>query len=191
MVWFLAVFCVGKEPWDGPVNLYDMLDIPDEMKERMKFTVPDYRMNLIDARHMSDEEIDRYEGDLKAFLLLLRDCYDRERMKSVVATHRETWYATSKIKNNKGYMEFIDSISDKAMAGGVHMDTAWEYIAAEGKAIGIAIGEANGKVIGEERVNRLGRILTEAGRTDDFIRSLSDRKFQKSLFAEFGLEMEK
>lgn len=71
------------------------------------------------------------------------------------------------------------------------MDTAWEYIAAEGKAIGIAIGEANGKVIGEERVNRLGRILTEAGRTDDFIRSLSDRKYQKSLFAEFGLEMEK
>ena len=63
------------------------------------------------------------------------------------------------------------------------MDTAWEYIAAEGKAI----GEANG----EERVNRLGRILTEAGRTDDFIRSLSDRKYQKSLFAEFGLEMEK
>ena len=59
------------------------------------------------------------------------------------------------------------------------MDTVWEYIVAEGKAIG------------EERVNRLGRILTEAGRTDDFIRSLSDRKYQKSLFAEFGLEMEK
>ena len=99
-----AVFYVGREPWDGPVNLYDMLDIPDEMRERMKPAVSDYRMNLIDARHMSDEEIDRYEGDLKAFLLLLRGRFDREKMKSVFAMHRETWYAISKIKNNKGYM---------------------------------------------------------------------------------------
>lgn len=46
-------------------------------------------MNLIDARHLSDKEIDRFEGDLKAFLLLLKDRFDREKMKLVVAMHRD------------------------------------------------------------------------------------------------------
>lgn len=41
---------------------------------------------------------------------------------------------------------------------------------------------------GEIKVNRLGLLLTEAGRNNDFIKSLSDRELQKRLFIEFGLE---
>lgn len=48
------VFYYGSKPWDGPVTVYDMLDIPDEMKAWMEQTTPNYRMNLIDARHMSN-----------------------------------------------------------------------------------------------------------------------------------------
>ncbi|MCI8672220.1 MAG: Rpn family recombination-promoting nuclease/putative transposase [Lachnospiraceae bacterium] len=172
------VFYVGKEPWDGPMSVYDMLDIPDGMKAWMKYVAPNYRMNLIDVRHLKDEEIDRFEGDLKAFLLLLKDRFDREKMKSVVAMHKETWYAVSKIKNNKKYMEYIDSVSDEDLAGGVSMDAAWDYI------------EEIGKVKGEAKVNKLGLLLEEAGRTNDFMRSLSDMKLQKQLFVEFGIEQE-
>lgn len=52
-------------------------------------------------------------------------------------------------------------------------------------------GREEGREEGEEKVNRLGILLTEAGRENDFLRSLSDRKFQKRLFVEFGLEDEK
>ena len=41
---------------------------------------------------------------------------------------------------------------------------------------------------GETKVNRLGILMEEAGRSGDFLRSLSDRKYQKRLFIEFGLE---
>ncbi len=85
------VFYTGSKPWDGPESVYDMLDIPEDMKDWMKRTTPDYRMNLIDARHMPEEEIDRFDGDMKAFLLMLKDRFDREKLKSVVAMHRETW----------------------------------------------------------------------------------------------------
>ncbi len=44
---------------------------------------------------------------------------------------------------------------------------------------------------GEAKVNRLGILLTEAGRENDFLRSLLNRKLQKRLFVEFGLEDEK
>lgn len=173
------VFYVGKEPWDGPLSVYDMLDIPEEMKEWARKTMPDYRMNLIDARHIKDEELDRFTGDLKAFLLLLRERIDRNRLKSVVAMHRETWYAVSVIKNDKRYIEYMDTVSGKDMSGGVNMDAALDYLLEEGREEG------------ERKVNRLGILLTEAGRSKDFLTSLSNRELQRKLFIEFGLEDEK
>ena len=44
----------------------------------LRKNVPDYRMNLIDARYMSDEKIERFTGDLRA-LPMLRERFDRER----------------------------------------------------------------------------------------------------------------
>lgn len=52
-------------------------------------------------------------------------------------------------------------------------------------------GREEGREEGEIRVNRLGILLTEAGRSNDFLESLSDRELQKKLFVEFGLEEEK
>ena len=43
------VFYYGDTPWDGPVSIYDMLDIPDQMKEWTKNIIADYQMHLIDA----------------------------------------------------------------------------------------------------------------------------------------------
>ena len=49
-------------------------------------------------------------------------------------------------------------------------------------------GRVEGREEGEAKVNRLGLLLTEAGRSNEFLKSLSDRELQKKLFAEFGLE---
>lgn len=55
---------------------------------------------------------------------------------------------------------------------------------AEGREEGIEKGKEEGKA----KVNRLGILLAEAGRSSDFIKSLSDREFQERLFIEFELE---
>ena len=57
----------------------------------------------------------------------------------------------------------------------------------EGRAAGKTEGLAQGVMKGEEKINRLGILLTEAGRSNDFLASLSDRELQQKLFAEFGL----
>ena len=62
------------------------------------------------------------------------------------------------------------------------MDAALNYIEAR--------GEARGTILGMEKINRLGIMLSESGRTGDFLKSLSDRAFQKKLLIEFGLEEE-
>lgn len=56
----------------------------------------------------------------------------------------------------------------------------------EGREEGIEVGREEGEI----KVNRLGILLTEAGRSNDFLKSLSDRELQKKLFVEFGLEEE-
>ena len=54
------VFYVGSKPWDGPKSVHDMLDIPEDMKEWAKVFIPDYQMHIIDARHLTEEEINRF-----------------------------------------------------------------------------------------------------------------------------------
>lgn len=51
-------------------------------------------------------------------------------------------------------------------------------------------GREEGREEGRNLVNRLGLLLTEAGRSDEFLKSLSDQEFQKKLLAELGLEEE-
>lgn len=68
----LVLYC-GSKTWDGPESIYDMLDIPEEMKDQVRSVIPDYKMNIIDIRHMSGEEIDLFEGDLKVFLMMIQE----------------------------------------------------------------------------------------------------------------------
>lgn len=49
-------------------------------------------------------------------------------------------------------------------------------------------GWETGREEGESRINQLGILLMKAGRSDEFMDSLSDRELQKRLLVEFGLE---
>ena len=71
------------------------------------------------------------------------------------------------------------------------LEELWEERREECEKEGIEKGRAKGRLEGEIKVNRLGILLTEAGRGNDFLKSLSDRELQKRLFIEFGLEEEK
>lgn len=57
-----------------------------------------------------------------------------------------------------------------------------------GREEGREEGRKEGKEEGELKINRLGTLLMEAGRSNEFLDSLSDRELQKRLLMEFGLE---
>ena len=107
-------------------------------------------MKLIDAKHMSDKEIEQFSGDLKAFLLMIRKRYNPKALKSVVAKHRETWYTVSAIKKDKRYIDYINTVSDDELEGGLCMDATLDYIEAKGRRKGKAEGKVEGKA--EERI---------------------------------------
>lgn len=55
-----------------------MFDIPEDMKAWAKRTIPDYQMNIIDVKHMTNQEIEKFDGDLNAFLLMIRKNYNKK-----------------------------------------------------------------------------------------------------------------
>lgn len=173
------VFYTGTKPWDGPISVYDMLNVPDDMKDWLLQAAPDYKMNLIDARHMTLEQINEFEGDLKAFLLMLQEHFDekqfKEQLKTTVAMHRETWYALSKIKNDNRYAEYIDRISDTDLKGGIYMDTTLDYV------------EKKGEKQGEKRVLDLYQLLANDQRLDEWNEALKDNNVLLRLLKEYSL----
>lgn len=112
--------------------------------------------------------------------------HELEKLKEIVATHRETWYAISAVKKDNRYANYIDQISDTDIEGGINMDTTLDCLIAE-EAVK---AEARGQITGEARVNELGTRMEKAGRTADFLKSLSDKELQRKLFIEFKIDKE-
>lgn len=181
------VFYTGTKTWDGPMSLYDMLDVPAYMKEWLLQATPDYKMNLIDARHMTKEQLSEYEGDLKAFLLMLQEHFDEEQLKTALATHRETWYALSKIKNDKRYAEYIDSVSDAELEGGIYMDATLDYIEKRGEMRGEMLGEKRGEDRGLDLAAELYQILANEKKLDEWNTAVKNKNKMLDLLREYSL----
>ncbi|MDE6607838.1 MAG: hypothetical protein K2K54_08805 [Lachnospiraceae bacterium] len=56
-----------------------------------------------------------------------------------------------------------------------------------GEEIGREIGKKIGREEGEQRVNHLIQLLIEHARTNEIERAVTDKEFQQTLFAEFGI----
>lgn len=55
---------------------------------------------------------------------------------------------------------------------------------------GVFEGREEGRVLGIEILNSLGRLMSEAGRADEFVQSTTDPQLQERLLAEFGLTVD-
>ncbi|MCM1262187.1 MAG: Rpn family recombination-promoting nuclease/putative transposase [Butyrivibrio sp.] len=173
------VFYVGADEWDGPRELYDMFDIPEDKEELVRRYIPNYPIYIFDAKHLSDEEIEQFRGDLRAFLCMICEEYDVAKLEGILANFQETWYAISAIKNDDRYYEeycnYLKEEPEKVAAdGGVRVDAVLDRIERRGVEIGekrgMAIGEKRGMAIGEKRGMAIGEKRgVEIGENNGFV----------------------
>lgn len=57
----LVLYFGYTKRWDGPVTLYEMFDIP----ENMKTYVNDYKINLFEIAYLSDEQVKMFKSDFR------------------------------------------------------------------------------------------------------------------------------
>jgi len=73
----------GKEPWDGPLSLHDIIDFTDIPEELRRKTV-DFPINLIDIRRLEDTSM--FQSDVKHVFDFIRCAENKEKLYELVST---------------------------------------------------------------------------------------------------------
>lgn len=71
----------GTEAWDGPVTLHDILDFTDIPESIIKM-IPDYRINLIEIRKLTDTSV--FRTDVRQVFDFIRYSEDKKTLKILV-----------------------------------------------------------------------------------------------------------
>ena len=102
------VFYYGSEPWDGPVDLYDMFQLEEtkEENEILEKYLPNYKINLVDAERLKD--VEKFSDDLQVILTMLRYRDSKEELKHY-------------IDENKKFFQNVDYETSQAMKAFLNM----------------------------------------------------------------------
>ena len=190
------VFYHGEEPYDGCVNLHDMLELNVENKTYERF-VADYHINLVLAEDL-DENM--FETGLHELVGFLKHRNDKQGLMNFIEQNEE------RIQNMDEAT--LDAVSvtlslpafiakgEEQMEGEEHnlCKALKEWLADERNA-GIEEGEKRGAQKGREEGIKEGEIrfasltsaLLTADRISDLAKAVSDEAFRESLYREFAL----
>jgi hypothetical protein len=95
----------GEEPWERPMDLWDMLDFTDIPLE-MKQYIQNYKVNLIDIRRMEDTSV--FQTDLRQVFDFIRCSNDKIKLKSLV--------------ENEPYFQHMDEDAFEVTTNYAHVD---------------------------------------------------------------------
>ncbi|KAI4447496.1 hypothetical protein C823_002015 [Eubacterium plexicaudatum ASF492] len=74
----------GSEEWDGPLSLFDMMDVSDP---EVLACVDNYHVRLIAPAQMADEEIMKFQSSLREVMLFIKYSKDKENLSMVLAAN--------------------------------------------------------------------------------------------------------
>ena len=150
------VLYFGTKPWDGPVTLHEMMDVPEELRDR----VPDYPINLVEVAFLPEETIARFKSGFQVVATLFRAKRLGKEMEMKYNTKR--WDHVAELLDffriftkDERYEECKAKIIERSRKGEVIMcsvvDTFVEMGVQEGREKGIAEGRAEGIAEGRYR----------------------------------------
>lgn len=179
----------GKETWDGPESLHEILDFTD-LPDELKGMVSNYGIRVIDVRRFSDTGV--FKTDVRQVFDFIRCSEDAKALQRLVendAYYKNMDEDAYEVVNYYGNMpELVEMKDYYGEDGKINMCKAimdWmEESRKEGKKEGREEGREEGILMEAERINQLNLLLSEQGRMDDLVRAAKDREYQERLFRE-------
>lgn len=80
----LAIY-FGCEEWDGPLSLFEMLDVRDP---KVLSCMDNYHVRLIAPALMTDQEIMKFQSSLREVMLFIKHSKDKEALKEIFSWNR-------------------------------------------------------------------------------------------------------
>ena len=199
------VLYYGKQDWDGPVSLHQMLGL-DRLNKRTSYIqeyLPDYRLNLIDARNING--IDRFRTCLQQVFSMLKYNSDKKKLYQYATEHREELKNMDKdactallvlLGEQKRLMKIVgDSDGEEDF----DMCQAIDELIADGRKEGIRIGEqmgfskginegiGQGIIQGEGKYSRLISKLLHDNRIDLIAKAAEDHAALEHLYQKYDI----
>ena len=144
----------GKEIWDGPESLHDMLDWTD-VPEKLKQFVSDYPIHVIKIREF--ENTDVFTTDVKQVFDFIRCSGDRQALAKLVqkdeayqAMKEDAYEVATRYVNAEELIQVKDEYRGKD--GKVNMCQALKELIEDGRAEGRAEGRALGLADGRKEI---------------------------------------
>ena len=166
-----AVLYFGSN-WTGPTRLYDMLDFPEELRERLEKLVPDYHINLIEVKKLPEEVRKRLTSDFRLIAEYVA-CRNQPKKldallsdnKHVIKHPEEFFDMLGEITSDKRFLEAKEMLTEEERKGGVTMCEGLDRIENRGIMKGRKLGRKQGRKEGEKRMLQLIQYMTENGET--------------------------
>ena len=125
---------LGTKEWDGPRKLSDMFGDVDE--ELLPF-IPDYRINLLAPREITD--FTGFRTSIRQLFEVLKNAYDKEKMQEVLRRFSKSALLTDLAATARNAGSQINAVMLGALAGShtlpIEADIFRAAIRAEGKAV--------------------------------------------------------
>lgn len=102
----LVMYFDTKNEWDGPTDLYGMLAIPEELKEKAQNYIHNYNMNLVSMADLPPEVRKHFKSDFRLIVEYL-SCKG-DKMKLETLWHNKDW----KIDHVEDFLDVMSTISN-------------------------------------------------------------------------------
>lgn len=181
------VLYYGKESWEGPTKLSDILNyenLPQEVREM----VSDYPIHVIDARRFKDSE--KLKTDARLLFGILQREDDAEAVETYVQENEvafqnvceDTFDAIAILTNHKSIMGIKEQSQNKG--GNYDMCEAFRQMEERGEKR----GEKHGRELGENKLSQLITALLKNNLINEIRLVTSDKTAREQYYKQYGIQ---
>lgn len=98
----------GKEEWNTPLNLHDMIKFPFGLEEKIKPYVADYPMNLIQMSQLPEQVLVRFKSDFRLLAEYVACGNDTGKLEKLI------WDKKRKIRHTEEFLDALSAVSKDA-----------------------------------------------------------------------------
>lgn len=189
-----AVVYIGREQWDAPESLHEVLDLkPDLGKDEKDFHVFcfDARLLLLDVRHVEQSVIDTMETDMRHLFEMVRRSESKQRLKEYLLEQADAFshMQADVVKAIMVICEFkcVQETIEKVREGEIDMCKAVRDWEKELRSEGRREGRREGQIEGEGRMSQLVQILLKKEQYDELNRVSTDAGYREEMYAIYGI----
>lgn len=178
----------GKENWDTPLSLREMMGDISKLPLELQQLAGDYRVHIIHMRQIPEEALQEMESDLRYVLGIMKRTASSKEYKAYIMENREFFSqiprsavnvidVCTNIKDITGYLEF--HTNEEGGEEAADMCKALDDIKKD--------AEKKGLKRGIDQMNRLIQKLLTDGRQEELIHATTDPKIRRKLMREYHI----